>query len=676
MSYNFNKQKRINMNTTIETGSRFLASTMHEVRTPIQTIISTTELLSETSLNKEQLEYVRQIEFSANVLLQLANDILDYTKITSSIFQLENIPFDVIELTESVVDLISIEGFSKHLEIITNIDYFLPKIVTGDPTRVQQILLNLAKNAVKFTENGYVQISLRKVNNQLYFEVMDSGIGVSKEKQALIFNSFYQVDASTTRRYGGTGLGLSICKNLVDLMHGEIGMRENPSGGSIFYFTLPLESSDFNPDKNLKLSLPASAKILIVDDNSLSLLSLTEKMKSIGFKNIETAASGKDALSKLKSAVQEGQPYSLALIDMIMPEMDGWRLAAEISNDTFINDLKLYLMVPEGQMGAAAKMKLLNWFNGYIYKPIKRTALLNILEEAFYQPFDLQPIENEKQENQFQFSSESFEHQKNMDNELASDLKILIAEDHPVNRKIMETFLQNFGASVFSAEDGEAAIQIIQDNPDIDMIFMDILMPIKSGLDATIELRKMKYKGVIIACTANSDSNDFAEYRRQGINDIIVKPFKKDLIRATLEKWNTILSVPEAKQILTMTTLKNSVENFWDVSLFLESVNNNDKKAKEKLENFFDQTELILRTIRNNLDKPDIDFSNIENQAKHLLSNSSSINAITLLRISTEILDAAREKNKVAVEASHMNFSLDFVRLKNVSENWRDSIQG
>lgn len=662
------------MNTTIETGSRFLASTMHEVRTPIQTIISTTELLSETSLNKEQLEYVRQIEFSANVLLQLANDILDYTKITSSIFQLENIPFDVIELTENVVDLISIEGFSKHLEIITNIDYFLPKIVTGDPTRVQQILLNLAKNAVKFTENGYVQISLRKVNNQLYFEVMDSGIGVSKEKQALIFNSFYQVDASTTRRYGGTGLGLSICKNLVDLMHGEIGIRENPSGGSIFYFTLPLESSDFNPDKNLKLSLPASAKILIVDDNSLSLLSLTEKMKSIGFKNIETAASGKDALSKLKSAVQEGQPYSLALIDMIMPEMDGWRLAAEISNDTSINDLKLYLMVPEGQMGAAAKMKLLNWFNGYIYKPIKRTALLNILEEAFYQPFDLQPIENEKQENQF--SSESFEHQKNMDNELASDLKILIAEDHPVNRKIMETFLQNFGASVFSAEDGEDAIQIIQDNPDIDMIFMDILMPIKSGLDATIELRKMKYKGVIIACTANSDSNDFAEYRRQGINDIIVKPFKKDLIRATLEKWNTILSVPEAKQILTMTTLKNSVENFWDVSLFLESVNNNDKKAKEKLENFFDQTELILRTIRNNLDKPDIDFSNIENQAKHLLSNSSSINAITLLRISTEILDAAREKNKVAVEASHMNFSLDFVRLKNVSENWRDSIQG
>lgn len=664
------------MNTTIETGSRFLASTMHEVRTPIQTIISTTELLSETSLNKEQLEYVRQIEFSANVLLQLANDILDYTKITSSIFQLENIPFDVIELTESVVDLISIEGFSKHLEIITNIDYFLPKIVTGDPTRVQQILLNLAKNAVKFTENGYVQISLRKVNNQLYFEVMDSGIGVSKEKQALIFNSFYQVDASTTRRYGGTGLGLSICKNLVDLMHGEIGIRENPSGGSIFYFTLPLESSDFNPDKNLKLSLPASAKILIVDDNSLSLLSLTEKMKSIGFKNIETVASGKDALSKLKSAVQERQPYSLALIDMIMPEMDGWRLAAEISNDTSINDLKLYLMVPEGQMGAAAKMKLLNWFNGYIYKPIKRTALLNILEEAFYQPFDLQPIENEKQENQFQFSSESLEHQKNMDTELASGLKILIAEDHPVNRKIMETFLQNFGASVFSAEDGEAAIQIIQENPDIDMIFMDILMPIKSGLDATIELRKMKYKGVIIACTANSDSNDFAEYRRQGINDIIVKPFKKDLIRATLEKWNTILSVPEAKQILTMTTLKNSVENFWDVSLFLESVNNNDKKAKEKLENFFDQTELILRTIRNILDKPDIDFSNIENQAKHLLSNSSSINAITLLRISTEILDAAREKNKVAVEASHMNFSLDFVRLKNVSENWRDSIQG
>lgn len=644
-----------------ETGGRFLASTMHEVRTPIQTIISTTELLSETSLNTEQLEYVRQIEFSANVLLQLANDVLDYTKITYANYQLENIPFDIIELTERVVDLISIEGFNKHLEIITNIDYSLPKFVTGDPTRVQQILLNLAKNAVKFTENGYIQISLRKLNDQLYFEVMDSGIGVSKEQQPLIFNSFYQVDASTTRRYGGTGLGLSICKNLVDLMKGEIGMRENPSGGSIFYFSIPLECSDFNSDKNPIPNFPEDGKMLIVDDNSLSLMSLADKIKSLGIKNIVTASSGKDALEKLKDASQTEQPFTLALIDMIMPNMDGWRLGAEITNDTSLNDIKLYLLVPEGQMGGEAKMKLLNWFNGYIYKPIKQTSLIKTLTEAFSQPIDLPVIENKPNDGILVQTDN-----KN----IASDMKVLIAEDHPVNRKIMEVFLAQYGATVFSAEDGEQAIQIVTANPDIDMIFMDILMPVKSGLDATIELRKKQYGGIIIACTANNDEDDFAEYRKQGINDIIVKPFKKELIRKTLEKWQTILSVPSAKEIMRLTNLKIEAENFWDITAFLNSMNNNNKKAKIKTQKFLKQTETILDDIKKCLKKNLPDFKQIEKQAFQLVKESELIKATTLVIIGMEISESAKEKNKVATEAAHMNFSIDFVRLKNLAENW------
>lgn len=657
---------RVLSDENIKTGSRFLASTMHEVRTPIQTIISTTELLSETALNKEQLEYIRQIEFSANVLLQLANDVLDYTKITSSIFKLENVPFDIIELTEKVVDLISIEGFSKHLEIITNIDYSIPKIVTGDPTRVQQILLNLAKNAVKFTEHGYIQISVRQVAGQFYFEIMDSGIGVTKEKQSLIFNSFYQVDASTTRRYGGTGLGLSICKNLVDIMKGKIGTRENPSGGSIFYFTLPLESSDFNPEKNFTLDVPDSTKILIVDDNSLSLLSLEEKVHSIGIKNVTTAASGKDALEKLKNAAKSGHPFTIAFIDMLMPDMDGWRLAAEITNDAALNELKLYLMVPEGQMGTDAKMKLLNWFNGYIYKPIKRTSLLNTLDEAFAQPLELQPIENDK-------AQVPISPTKMQDKDLATGLKIMIAEDHPVNRKIMEVFLSQYGATVFSAENGEAAVNIVMENPDIDMIFMDILMPIKSGLDATIELRKMKYKGIIIACTANNDQDDFIEYQKQGISDILVKPFKKEVIRTTLEKWKIILSVPEAKEIIALTTLKNLAEGFWDVASYLASVGNNDKKAKSRLQKYIKQTETILEEIRKHLSKELVDFKNIERFATILYECTISIKASSLIKNAKDLMDSSKDKNKVATEAAYTSFSLDFVKLKNISEAWRVS---
>ena len=257
-------------NSSVEAGSRFLASTLHEVRTPIQTIISTTELLDDTALDKEQMEYVRQIEFSANVLLQLANDVLDFTKIRSKEFKLESIPFDITELTEHVVDLISIDAFSKGLEVITDIDYSMQRNIMGDPTRVQQILLNLVKNAVKFTAKGYIYVKLSIENNNLFFQVIDSGIGVAPKNQKLVFKDFYQVDASTTRKYGGTGLGLTISKNLVEVMGGKIGVRANPSGGSNFWFSLPLVKANFDQEKTVPDFVPKDAKILIADSSRLA----------------------------------------------------------------------------------------------------------------------------------------------------------------------------------------------------------------------------------------------------------------------------------------------------------------------------------------------------------------------------------------------------------------------
>ncbi|MBP5452975.1 MAG: hybrid sensor histidine kinase/response regulator, partial [Treponema sp.] len=244
---------------SVISGSRFLASTLHELRTPLQTIISTTELIQDTPLNKEQREYVRQIEFSADVLLQLANDVLDFTKLTSGEMQLENIPFDISELVEHVVDLVAIEAFEKGLELATNIDPTIPKMIMGDPTRMQQVILNLVKNAVKFTEKGYIFVSVQRRDKLLLFQVRDSGIGVPEEKQKLIFNKFYQVDASTTRRFGGSGLGLAICKNIVDLIGGSIGMKSNPQGGSIFWFTIPFTGVNLEAEKQFELEIPSSS---------------------------------------------------------------------------------------------------------------------------------------------------------------------------------------------------------------------------------------------------------------------------------------------------------------------------------------------------------------------------------------------------------------------------------
>ncbi|MBP5283458.1 MAG: response regulator, partial [Treponema sp.] len=326
--------------------SRFLASTLHEVRTPIQTIISTIELLQDTRLDREQTEYVHQIEFSANALLELANDVLDFTKIHSDKFKLENVPFDIIELTERVVDLISVEAFNKKLELVTDVDYSIPKMVMGDPVRVQQVILNLVKNAVKFTQTGFIVVKLSLKDNYFLFEVVDSGIGVDKQKQELIFGDFYQVDASTTRKYGGSGLGLAISKNLVEAMKGRIGIYSDGCHGSNFYFTLPAVRAEFEPPP-LEVNA-GDGRVLIVDDSRLFNSSLAKKISSFGIKNIVQAYSGEEALAVLKEEAKCGRSFTAAFIDLLMPVMGGWRLASEINRIRDINGMKLYLMVPEG----------------------------------------------------------------------------------------------------------------------------------------------------------------------------------------------------------------------------------------------------------------------------------------------------------------------------------------
>lgn len=665
-------------NGPIENGSRFIASILHEIRTPIQTIISTTELLQDTSMNKEQREYVRQIEFSANVLLQLANDVLDYTKITSDEFKPENIPFDLIELSEKVADLICIEAFNKGLEIITTIDYSIPKMVMGDPTRVQQILLNLVKNAVKFTQSGFVQLSIRRINGDIYFEVMDSGIGVPVEKQQLIFNRFYQVDASTTRRFGGTGLGLSICQNLVRIMGGEIGMRTNPTGGSIFWFTLPLKNANLDNGKPFKLEVPESTRVLIVDDNPLGLNSLTDKLLGMGVHSVETADCGPTALKKIKAAKLSGHPFTIAFIDMIMPVWSGWRLAAEINNDADINNLRLYLMIPEGQLGGDAKMKLLNWFNGYLYKPIKRNSLLNTLVESFTQSMDLPHAENETRNFISSDETDESEHKKCTkvfdDSNVATGKNILVAEDHPVNQKIIETFLKHYGATVYLAENGQEAVEQIKKHPQTDMIFMDMLMPVKSGLDATVELRHMGYKGIIIACTANNDKDDFVEYRRQGINDILVKPFKRITIRQTLEKWSEVLSISNAKSIISLTDINNTTNQLWDVADFMDTVGEDKILAKSIMQKYMIATEDLLAKIKEELSKEEKDFTVIEKIAHTLKGSSGSVSSGKLKSSATAMDEAAKQEDFTKVEAARTDFAIDFTELKNVVRTWLTSL--
>lgn len=630
----------------------FIANAVHEIRTPVQTVIGTLDLLSDTRLNKEQIEYVRQIRYGADVLLALVNDILDFSKLKSHKLLIENIPYNVKTLTENVAHLIGIEAYNKEIEVVTDIDYSnIPDTVSGDPTRIQQILLNLLKNAVKFTNCGYIHLELTRQNENLLFQVTDSGIGVSEDKMNSLFKSYYQGDSSFTRKYGGSGLGLAICKLLVKKMNGAIGVKKNPYGGSIFWFTVPLKteiSENSLPPAAYVPPVPATTKILIVDDSNLVRKSLAHQLNSIGLQNIQTSSNGEDAFLKMQYAEQLGNPFEIVFIDMIMPVVEGWHLASKIKNSPLLEKTKLYMLVPEGQMGREAKMKLLDWFAGYLYKPIRREKLDALLIDTNGEIPSAKMLD-------------VIEENKNLDkkNELIKGIKILVAEDHPVNREILVQFLKKFGATIFQAENGMQALNLISKNPEIQMIFMDIQMPVLNGTEATRILRQKKYTGIIIACTANNDSSTFEKYKDIGINDILVKPFKREKVLELLDKWNIIIGLSKATEIFT-TEQKKTIANdeLWDIQDFEDTIGSDWDLGNQIILDYIDQTGEFLISGKKFIETRN--FGELHRVSHTLKGSSAAISANKLANIAAKMNQAAIEKKSDEALLKLLEFEENF----------------
>ena len=618
----------------------FLANAVHEIRTPVQTIIGTLDLLSDTQMNTEQTEYVRQIRFGAEVLLALVNDILDFSKIKSHKMLLENVPYDIKDLVENVVHLISIEAFNKKLEIVTDIDYSLPEMIMGDPTRVQQILINLLKNAVKFTNQGYIHTELKKDGDFLLIKITDSGIGVSKDKENNLFESFDQGDPSISRKYGGTGLGLPICKGLVSKMNGSIGFTPNPYGGSCFWVKIPLSAADDSKKNQYVLPVPATTKILIVDDSILAAKSLENKLKTIGLLNIQISQNGEDAYLKLQYAEQIDNPYDIVFIDKIMPVVEGWHLASNIKNNPKIKKTKLYMLVPEGQVGRDAKMKLLDWFAGYLYKPVRLEKLDQLLIETNGSDSSIKLFE---EINSIKENSENTTKKQTEMPQIAEGMKILVTDDHPVNRKILVEFLKKFGAAVYEAENGDAAIKMIREHSEIQVVFMDIQMPVLSGIETTKILRKENFSGLIIACTANNDPENFKEYQRIGMNDILVKPFKRKNIENMLDKWSTVINLPSASQIASVDSDMMLNNELWNSADFEDTIGNDVDLGKQILLDYIDQTKGFIVTAYDLLDNKD--FEELHRVSHTLKGSSAAISANKLVHISTLMSQATKSKN-------------------------------
>ncbi|MBW2408383.1 MAG: PAS domain S-box protein, partial [Deltaproteobacteria bacterium] len=652
--------------------SDFLANMSHEIRTPMNAVIGMAHLALKTDLSAKQRDYLDKIQSSANALLGIINDILDFSKIEAGKLDIETVDFFLDDVMDNLANLVAVKAQEKEeLEVLFNVSQEVPRFLVGDPLRLGQVLINLANNAVKFTDSGEIVVSaeLLKRNEDrvtVRFSVRDTGIGLTEEQASKLFQSFTQADTSTTRKYGGTGLGLAISKKLVNMMGGDIWVESEYGQGTTFSFTADFglgkerAKKRFAPSPDLR-----GIKALVVDDNVTSREILKDMLESFTFEVTE-AASGPQGIAELESADKD-KPFELVIMDWKMPGMDGIEASRQIKNHTGLTKIPAIIMVTAyGREEVMQQVEQVG-LNGFLIKPVSPSVLFDASMQAFGEAVP----EESRAGRRDQKEAEMLEN--------LQGVHVLLVEDNKINQQVASEILQGAGLTVSLADDGQEAVDAIQKN-EYDAVLMDVQMPVMDGYTATKTIRNLDSESrnvPIIAMTAHAMAGDEDKSLQAGMNGHITKPIDPDQLFSTLQKWikpgekRSLAQQPEAsveqseldRAIPAKDELPDSLSGF-DLADGLKRLQGNKKLYRKLLLSFATDYNALANEIRQALDAEDFDQAhslvhNLKGLAGNLAATGLQAAAVNLEKLVKGVESKAPVDNELNLRFSELENALN-----------------
>jgi len=635
------------------TKSDFLANMSHEIRTPMNGVIGMSTLLQDTTLTQEQREYTNAIQGSAEILLNIINDILDYSKIESGKLEMEIIEFDLRLVIENFNDIMAFKAYEKGLEYNCLIHHDVPTSLSSDPIKLRQILNNLVGNAIKFTEKGevFIKIALESqtdTNYKLNFFISDTGIGIPENQTNRLFESFSQLDASITRRYGGTGLGLAISKSLVGILGGQIGVESKKGKGSTFWFTVVFDKQTGADNKNIVKNENFSDKrILIVNNNKKSNLVIIEYLKVIGC-HFDEASGAKQMMDKLSSAQAGNNPFNIAIIDEHTLGINGEMFIQKIKKDPKLKKTHLIILASVGKISGGGDLKTMG-FDVCLTKPVKYSMLSESIASVDEKITSVNNIPLDK---------------KNTYQTILSDqnkkLYILLVEDNAINQKVADSILKKLGYSVDLATDGAEAIRTLERNS-YDIVLMDIQMPNIDGFQATHIIRDpqsdVKNHDIpIIAMTAHAMSGDRESCLEEGMNDYISKPIQPQNIIDAIER-----------QCGKLKEIQAPAEIVFDEAALLRRLDNDYELCRELIGMYLKEVPVYINDLKQYFESNKV--SSLIRQAHSIKGASANIEALRIKNWAQKIEMAGKNSDFNSIHLYIRNLESEFEMFKKTIGN-------